>query len=91
MGRIKPGTWRASAHAYIMEVINENPDADEKTLRKLISQAYPYGERAMHPYKIWCSEVNILLKQRFIKNKPGEQETIDFGLFSNQTTATNEN
>lgn len=54
-------TWRDSARPIIAEVIKNNPDADAKKLRMLISEAYPFGERRMHPYKIWCDEVKVQL------------------------------
>ena len=51
-------TWRNKASAVISEVIRQNPGMEPKELRKLISAAYPFGERKYHPYKIWCDEVN---------------------------------
>lgn len=59
------GTWRDSAKAHLEEVIKDNPNADEKTLKKLFRDAYPFGERAMHPYKIWCDQVNKTLATLF--------------------------
>lgn len=55
-------SWRSIAATVIQKVIAENPGKDENELRRLVSQAYPFGERSMHPYKIWCSEVNHWLK-----------------------------
>jgi len=61
-------TWRENAAPVISKVIQANPEADEKTLRKLISAAYPFGQRAYHPYKIWLSEVKKQLAARFHKS-----------------------
>jgi hypothetical protein len=49
-------SWRDVARPIIAACIAANPDADERTLRKIISAAYPFGERAMYPYKIWLDE-----------------------------------
>lgn len=51
-------TWRSQAATVISGVIGQNPGMEPKKLRKLISAAYPFGERKYHPYKIWCDEVN---------------------------------
>ena len=37
------------------DLIYLNAD-DHKTIKKLISESYPFGERANHPYKIWLDE-----------------------------------
>lgn len=50
-------TWRDKAATVISDVIRQNPGMEQKELRKLISAAYPFGERKHHPYKIWCDEV----------------------------------
>lgn len=55
------GTWREAANSILYRVITDHPEADEKQLRKLIRDAYPWGERAYHPYKIWCSAVKECL------------------------------
>lgn len=77
-------TWRDKCKPIIVRVILDNPGLEEKELRKLISKEYPFGERAMHPYKIWLSEVKKQLSNRF-KHKPSEQKEINFGLFENNT------
>lgn len=51
-------TWKEHAHKHIAKVLREHPDADEKTLRRLISAAYPWGERQYFPYKAWLQAVN---------------------------------
>ena len=55
--------WRKYANGVIVRIIKQNPKADLFQLKKLIREAYPFGERAMHPYKIWCSEVYNCLVQ----------------------------
>lgn len=59
--------WRSHAAEIISKIIGarvpRRMSAEElKSLRKEISDAYPFGQRAMHPYKIWCSEVKNQLK-----------------------------
>ena len=56
--------WREQCAPIIAKVIAENRGKDEKEIRKALHDAYPFGERRMHPYKIWCSEVNIQLGKR---------------------------
>ncbi len=59
-------SWRNSAANVICECIKANPDADEATLRKIISAAYPFGPRMYHPYKIWLDEVKRQMHYRAI-------------------------
>lgn len=52
-------TWRDIARPIIAEVLKENKGKDEKEIKKALYDAYPFGERAMHPYKIWNDEIKI--------------------------------
>jgi hypothetical protein len=45
------------------------PDATEEEARKALSAAYPFGERAMSPYKTWCYRVNCYLAKRYPSGK----------------------
>jgi len=67
-------TWRREAAPIIHKVITEHKDSDDKTLRKALREAYPFGERAYHPYKIWCDEVK---RQLFIHRRM--QKGLKFG------------
>jgi len=61
----------------------DNPKMDEKPLRKLISDAYPWGERENHPYKIWCSAVaECLWSLRKIGRKPTKTDKEGMNLFN---------
>ena len=51
-------TWRDIAKPIISSVLAANAGADDKTIRRALREAYPWGERAMHPYKVWCDECN---------------------------------
>jgi len=57
-------TWRECARPIIAKVLEETKGQDEKAIRKALKDAYPWGERSMHPYKIWCDEI---LRQRGLK------------------------
>lgn len=67
------GRWRQQAAIHIVAVIAlHRPTADLaaagdapslKHLKNRISKAYPFGERAMHPYKAWCKEVKHQLSE----------------------------
>lgn len=50
-------TWRDHCRPIIAEVIADVGKNDMKKLRKALRKAYPYGERKMWPYKVWCSEI----------------------------------
>ena len=61
-------SWREHASPIIARVLAETQGQDEKQIRKALRDAYPYGERKYHPYKIWCDEVK---RQRGLKPKLG--------------------
>tara|TARA_R100000700_G_scaffold5572_1_gene8947 strand:- start:150 stop:377 length:228 start_codon:yes stop_codon:yes gene_type:complete len=50
-------TWREHCAPIIREIISETGKHDMKLLRKKLREAYPYGERAYWPYKVWLSEI----------------------------------
>lgn len=50
-------TWRDNARPIIARVLAETKGQDEKAIHNALHNAYPFGERRMHPYKVWCSEV----------------------------------
>lgn len=53
----KPPTWRDWAAAIITEVLKSTAGQTEKGIKKALKDAYPFGERSNHPYKIWCDEL----------------------------------
>lgn len=57
-----PRTWRDIARERIAEVRTEHPTASGNELKKLLRDAYPFGERRMHPYNVWLDEVKKTLK-----------------------------
>jgi hypothetical protein len=64
---MKQKSWRDHAREVIAEVLLEHRDSDEKTIKQALFDAYPFGERAMHPYKIWLDEIQ---RQRGLKPVP---------------------
>lgn len=68
--------WREQCAPIIAKVIEENKGKDEKEIRKALFLVYPFGERKMHPYKIWLSECNRQLK------KPKKSLPVDPGQIS---------
>lgn len=60
----------------IRQVVAENPGLDEAALRKKVSEAYPFGERAMFPYKAWLKAVTAVLGPSE-KKKKAEKEKLD--------------
>ena len=56
--------WRILARDVIRDVIKNNPNTEYKELKKKISEAYPFGLREMHPYKIWLDEVKYQLGEK---------------------------
>ena len=53
--------WRAKAAEVISEVLDLCGDVstpeDEKATRARLREAYPFGEKKYHPYKIWLDEI----------------------------------
>ena len=56
--------WRLKARPIIRKVLEETAGKPEKDIRRVLRDAYPWGERRMHPYKMWCAEVRYQLQWR---------------------------
>jgi len=66
-------TWRYRAASTIRDTLAGLPaDADENAVRRALRDAYPFGQREMHPYKVWCEEVRHALNLRFRGVWPGQ-------------------
>lgn len=50
-------TWRNAAAPIIARVIREVGTDDPVALRRALREAYPWGEKRMHPYKVWLDEI----------------------------------
>lgn len=70
-------TWREHARPIISKVISDNKGKSQKEIKKALFEAYPYGERARHPYKIWCDEIKIQMSTKVSNVKPQPENQID--------------
>ena len=52
-------TWRDEARPIIARVIATVGTSDRKRLKEALREAYPWGVRAYHPYRIWCHEIRV--------------------------------
>lgn len=50
-------TWRDVARPIIYQVLQQTKGKTEKEIKAALKLAYPFGQRAMHPYKIWLDEI----------------------------------
>jgi hypothetical protein len=49
--------WRDTARPIIAKVLKETKGKTEAEIKKALQEAYPFGLRQYHPYKIWCDEI----------------------------------
>lgn len=49
--------WRAHAAPIIARVLRETSGQSADARRKALHDAYPFGPRQHHPYKIWLDEI----------------------------------
>ncbi len=70
-------TWRDRARPIIADVIREVGTEDRKALRRALREAYPWGERDYHPYKIWCHEIRVQLGETAVRPAEDEPEARD--------------
>lgn len=75
-------TWREAAKPVIFEVIRGYEGKDEKELKKLISEAYPFGVRKHYPYKVWLDEVKKQVTRWKGGKAPIEAAPEGFNLFN---------
>jgi hypothetical protein len=72
--------WRRHSREVIRRVLAELPaDATEADKRKAVSAAYPFWERAHHPYKMWLAEVKAQFGSRV--RKKVESDMVEARLF----------
>ena len=60
--------WSDQAKVVIEKVIqserDNNPDITTAALEAKVRDAYPFGERRHHPYRVWLSEVQKRFPQK---------------------------
>jgi hypothetical protein len=69
-----PKSWRDLARPIIAEALRENEGKDESEIKKALKEAYPFGQRAYHPYKIWLDEIKVQRKLGRKVSKPDENQ-----------------
>ena len=65
-------SWRNRGMGIAGEIVSRRDDWTEGELRKALSDGYPWGERKMHPYRIWLSVSKEMVDQHFPKKPSGE-------------------
>ena len=66
-------SWRDQCKPIIHKVLQDTQGQTEKGIRKALYEAYPFGARAYHPYKVWLSEIRNQRKKNKSKPQPVEQ------------------
>lgn len=56
--------WRDQAKPIICAVIARVGTDDGRALQKALFDTYPWGERRLHPYRIWRDEIRRQLQGR---------------------------
>jgi hypothetical protein len=65
-------TWRDYAAPIIQQVLTETAGKSEKEIKAALYAAYPFGQRAMHAYKIWLDEIKRQRGLMAVKEIPGQ-------------------
>lgn len=73
--------WRDSARPIIHQVLEENKGKTDKEIRKALLEAYPFGARKWHPYKIWLDEIRVQMKKRTFGRRPDHHNPDQTTLF----------
>jgi hypothetical protein len=86
--------WRNTAAPIIAEVIARVGTDDPAALRRALLEAYPFGERRLHPYRIWRDEARRQLRgpslvgTRQVPVSPGQLTFITEGVGEAETSPT---
>jgi hypothetical protein len=66
---MKVSPWARKAAEVIRAALAEGQAAglSGRALERYVSEQYPFGERAMHPYKVWLSVFRRLVKPAPVK------------------------
>jgi len=63
-------TWRDVARPIIAEVMARVGSDDPGRLKRELFDAYPFGQREYHPYKIWLDEIRVQKGLKTLGRKP---------------------
>lgn len=64
--------WRQRAAPVVARVLAETKGQPETVIKAALTAAYPFGQRAYHPYKVWLDEVK---RQRGLKPSKARKGT----------------
>lgn len=65
-------SWRDTSREIIRQVLKDNAGKPEKEIKKALREAYPFGPRQYHPYKIWLDEIKVQTGKRTFGGKKKE-------------------
>lgn len=51
-------SWRDKAAPIIRRVLSETEGQPEADRRRALREAYPFGEKKYHPYRVWLDEIH---------------------------------
>lgn len=74
-------SWRECAAPIIAKVLQNTAGLSEEVIKKALFDAYPFGERKYHPYKIWLDEIRIQLGKRKFGQKKEKADPNQKDLF----------
>lgn len=63
--------WKIKALEVINPILTQHKQScrdglmSRSELRRELNKAYPFGQRANHPYKVWCAVVNEAIEDAF--------------------------
>lgn len=63
-------SWRDRAKPIIRRVLTATQGQSEVEIKRALFHAYPFGERAMYPYKIWLDEIKTQRGFKYKKISP---------------------
>lgn len=62
-------TWREISARIVYDVLEKTKGQEPKAIRKALKEAYPFGEREMHPYKVWLAEIKRQTRGKYSTRK----------------------
>jgi hypothetical protein len=75
-------TWRDIARPIIAATLEQAAAMSEKEKRKALREAYPFGQREHHPYKIWLDEIKVQMKKKRFPNRRNPFDANQQSLFT---------
>lgn len=69
--------WRERAAPVIALALEQTRGRSEAEIRKALYEAYPFGERRWHPYKIWLDEIKVQRGRKPLRVKHARGELIE--------------